>query len=216
MLLTDSHGVVRTSQLLALALLTSALTAACSAPVLAADAPITERAQKRPMEKVLIDFAAREDIARWSASSDAVMGGISTTRVSAGVSNTLVFSGVVKLENNGGFSTIGAPSRTRGGDDLRDYESVALRVKGDGKTYQLWLFNGARRPVWVGRFETTADQWQTVVLPFDKFVAENGFGQRVRLAGRFSPNQINSYRLLISDKQSGSFALELEWIKAIR
>lgn len=168
------------------------------------------------MEKILIDFAARDDVARWAASSDAVMGGISTARISTGLTNTLVFSGVVRLENNGGFSTIGASSRTRGGDDLRDYESVALRVKGDGKTYQLWLFNGARRPVWVGRFETTADTWQTIALPFDAFVAENGFGQRVRLAGRFSPSQINGYRLLISDKQSGPFALEIEWIKAIR
>jgi NADH dehydrogenase [ubiquinone] 1 alpha subcomplex assembly factor 1 len=194
------------------------LASACSAPAQAAikrTATPTTRL-RGAMEKTVAAFHTPEARARWSPSSDAVMGGISDTRIGAGVSNTLVFSGVVRLENNGGFSTISSTAGTRDGDDLSGFESLALRVKGDGKTYQLWLYTGSRRLVRVARFETKAGAWQTTTLPFAAFEAENGFGQRVSGAGAFVPGKISGYRLLISDKQAGPFAFEIEWIKAIQ
>jgi monofunctional biosynthetic peptidoglycan transglycosylase len=192
------------------------VTSACSVPARAAGRPTPGGPKKNRMEKTLVAFTTRDDVARWSASSDTVMGGISSTRISAGMSNTLVFSGVVRLENNGGFSTISSAARTRGGDDLSGFESVALHVKGDGKTYQLWLYSGSRRQVRVARFETKAGEWQDVILPFDTFEAENGFGERIRGTDTYTPGNVTGYRLLISDKQSGPFALEVAWIKALR
>jgi hypothetical protein len=189
---------------------------ACGGPALAATSATATRGAKTRMEKTLISFAGSRDIERWSPNSDRVMGGVSTTRVTAGVSNTLVFSGRVSLENNGGFSNMTARARPTNGDDLSGYESLALRVKGDGQTYQLWLYAATRRPVWVARFETKSDEWQTIVVPFDAFIAENGFGQRVRGAGSYAPGVVRGYGFLISDKQTGPFMLELESIKAIR
>ena len=71
------------------------------------------------------------------------MGGISSSKAAVEVSGTLVFSGVVRLENNGGFATITGPAANRSGDDLSDFDSIALRVKGDGNIYQFWLYTRA-------------------------------------------------------------------------
>lgn len=186
----------------------------CGAPAFAA-AKATAKPAQRPMEKTLASFNSTDEARRWSTSSDAVMGGISSSDAAVEVSGTLVFSGVVRLENNGGFATISGPAASRSGDDLSGYDSIALRVKGDGKTYQLWLYTSRnRRLVHVARFETTAGTWQEIVLPFNAFTPENGFGQAARAAPLNAP-VVLGYRLLISDKQKGPFRLDVDWIKAL-
>jgi NADH dehydrogenase [ubiquinone] 1 alpha subcomplex assembly factor 1 len=193
------------------------VSSACAGPAYAAAKPTAAPAPAitRPMEKTLVSFNTAAEVRRWSTSSDAVMGGISTSAAEAAISGTLVFSGVVRLENNGGFATITGPAASSGGDDLSGYDSIALRVKGDGKTYQLWLYTSSnRRLVHVARFETTPDTWEEIVLPFDAFKPENGFGQAVRAAPLNAP-VVLGYRLLISDKQKGPFRLDVDWIKAV-
>lgn len=190
---------------------------ACASLVHAATKPPPTPANTitRPMEKTLATFNTATEVRRWSTSSDVVMGGISTSEAGADVTGTLVFSGVVRLENNGGFATISGPAASRGGDDLNGYDSIGLRIKGDGKTYQLWLYTSSnRRSVHVARFETTAGEWEEIVLPLDAFTPENGFGQAVRAAPLSAP-VVLGYRLLISDKQKGPFRLDVDWIKAV-
>lgn len=185
----------------------------CGAPAFAA-AKATATPATRTMEKTLATFNTAAEVRRWSTSSDAVMGGISSSKAAVEVSGTLVFSGVVRLENNGGFATITGPAASRGGDDLSDFDSIALRVKGDGNIYQFWLYTGSRRLVHVARFTTTAGVWEEIVLPFDSFVTENGFGLPVE-APKLRAPQVLGYRLLISDKQKGPFRLDVDWIKAV-
>jgi hypothetical protein len=168
-----------------------------------------------PMEKILATFNTAAETRRWSTNSDAVMGGISTSEAGAGVTGTLTFSGVVRLENNGGFATVSGPSADRAGDGLAGYGNIALRVKGDGKIYQLWLNIGGRRLVYVARFTAKAGAWEEVVLPIQSFEPENGFGQPVT-AARLDAPVVVGYRLLIADKQKGPFRLEIDWIKAVR
>lgn len=167
-----------------------------------------------PMEKSLASFDDAASARRWSTSSDAVMGGVSTSRARIDDDGHLVFSGVVRLENNGGFATVSGAAATRGGDDLKGYTRIAMRLKGDGKIYQLWLYTGERRRVHVARFTTTADSWETIVIPFGAFRAENGFGQPVISPALADPTVLG-YRLLISDKQKGPFELQVDWIRAV-
>lgn len=193
------------------------MSSACAGPAYAAAKPTATPtpAITRPMEKTLASFNSSAELRRWSTSSDAVMGGISTSEAAVEVTGTLVFSGVVRLENNGGFATISGPAASRAGDDLNGYDSIGLRVKGDGKTYQLWLYTSSnRRLVHVARFETTPDSWEEIVLPFSAFKPENGFGQAARAAPLNAP-VVLGYRLLISDKQKGPFRLDVDWIKAL-
>ena len=52
-------------------------------------------------------------------------------------------------------------------------------------------------------------------MPLDKFVATS-FGRPVRDAGPVDPKEINGLGFLLSDKKTGPFKLEIEWIKVVR
>jgi hypothetical protein len=168
-----------------------------------------------PMTKTLVDFSDRSAAGRWFTSSDAVMGGVSTSRATIAADGWLVFSGTVRLENNGGFATVSGSSADPNGDDLRGADAVRLTVRGDGRTYQLWLYTGSRRLVHVARFPTRAGARETITLPFAAFRAENGFGRPVTAPPLRDP-VVTGYRLLISDKQKGDFSLAVSSIVALR
>ena len=55
---------------------------------------------------MLIDFTDTEEIPRWIAINDNVMGGISQSRIELSPTATAIFSGQLSLENNGGFTSI--------------------------------------------------------------------------------------------------------------
>jgi len=165
--------------------------------------------------RTVFDFAQPKDAQNWFAVDDVVMGGVSSSRVEVLTSHPggmLVFSGTVSLENNGGFASIRTrPERV----DLSDYTGLALRVRGDGKTYQFRLrdnanFDGA---AYQARFETTSGEWQEIHLPFRSFVPVFR-GLRMFLAPALNPAKIFTFGFLIAGKQSGPFRLEVDWIGA--
>jgi len=193
-------------------LLFSIAPAAARAPQQAAQPTPTART---PMSKTLVDFADRSAAGRWFTSSDAVMGGISTSKAAITADGWLVFSGTVRLENNGGFATVSGAPVAPNGDDLRGVSAVRLDVRGDGRTYQLWLYTGSRRLVHVARFTTRAGTREKITLPFTAFRAENGFGRPLSAPPLRDP-VITGYRLLISDKQQGDFSLAVSSIAAVQ
>ena len=70
---------------------------------------------------------------RWLVVNDGVMGGRSRSRISFEESGA-VFEGNVSLENDGGFASV----RTSLPDsDLSDWDGIAVRVEGGGRTFQL-------------------------------------------------------------------------------
>jgi uncharacterized surface protein with fasciclin (FAS1) repeats len=148
----------------------------------------------------------------WQTVLDGVMGGRSTGRIAAGEGGTLRFSGDLSLANNGGFSQIrtAVPEGTFAGTP-----GLVLRVKGDGRSYQcdirssrLRMMAGAYQSV----FQTKADEWIEVEIPFDQCVA-NSFGQPLRNAPALDPASIESVGITLADKQEGPFAIEVDWIR---
>lgn len=154
---------------------------------------------------VLFDFSQPAALADWQPINDSVMGGVSTSRfqVEHGVA---VFAGVVSLANNGGFASVRS---ALGRYDLAASHGVALRVRGDGKTYKLNLRTAASLDgvSYQTVFTPPAGEWQTVHLPFAKF-APTFRGRRVT-APPLDPGRIATVGLLISDKQAGPFRLEI-------
>ena len=61
-------------------------------------------------------------------------------------------------------------------------------------------------------FKTTKDQWVDVEIPVENFKPYY-FGRSIR-APKLKVQKVNSMGILISDKQEGNFALEIEHIKA--
>ena len=150
-----------------------------------------------------------DDIADWRPSNDTVMGGRSSSRILLSDDGTTLIKGRVSLENNGGFASV---RLNRLEDGLQGAQEVTLKVKGDGKTYQLRFsmptdgYSG--RISYTAPFETQAGTWTEHTFTSEDF-APVWRGQDVPSAEPFDLQQATGLRILISDKQVGPFALEL-------
>lgn len=145
---------------------------------------------------------------RWYAVDDGVMGGKSHSgfRVEA---DTGCFYGEVSLENGGGFASVRRepdhiePSLTQG-------KGISLRVRGDGRTYQLRLKSTALEDASAYRvtFTPTKDQWETWEFPWHSFEAVRR-GTLLTSAPPLDPHTIHQLGFLIADRTAGSFALNV-------
>jgi uncharacterized surface protein with fasciclin (FAS1) repeats len=148
---------------------------------------------------------------RWQTVNDGVMGGLSQGGYEVTSAGTLLFSGETSLENNGGFSSI----RTRPQAlNLADHDGLALRVRGDGRSYKVSLrTEGTGR--WIAywaELPTVAGQWTEVRIPFSEWVPTS-FGRRLP-GPRLRVKAINSVGFMLYDKQAGPFSLEVASISA--
>lgn len=184
----------------------STLALLCSLALPAAAAP-TE-----PDVRTLATFDGSADEPRWVAVNDGVMGGESSggPTVADGV---LEFSGTLSLANNGGFSSVRSVGREY---DLGKASHVLLRVRGDGRRYQLRLATDARyrgMPVSYGAsFDTTAGEWTRVRLPLAS-LSPTVRGQDLQ-GPPLDASRVREIGLLIADKREGPFRLLVDWIVA--
>jgi uncharacterized surface protein with fasciclin (FAS1) repeats len=165
-----------------------------------------------PISKPLTDFSDASVAKQWISVNDNVMGGISEGAFRISEDNTLVFSGNLSLENRGGFTSI----RTRPADlDLDGYERIALRLKGDGRSYYFNLMNSSRRTASSYRapIKTKKGSWQEVRINLKDFVYTS-FGRIVAGAGPIKADDIQSMGITLADKKAGPFSLEVSWIRA--
>ena len=168
-------------------------------------------AQKAP-EKMLIDFLDVDESGTWWIVNDGVMGGLSRSEFKLTDEGTAVFQGNVSLENFGGFSSIRTNPRSF---KLENYQGLLVRVKGDGKKYQLRLhadnrFDGIAYRYY---FQTQPSTWLTIRVPFSEFVPVFR-GRIMNNISPISPEQIQVIGFMISDKQAGPFRLEIDSIRA--
>jgi len=168
--------------------------------------PVT-RLEEAPLPmQALLDPTSAAEAGQWQVVNDTVMGGRSSSGMRSG-SEGLVFAGDLSLENNGGFASVRRPMP----DGLPEgADRFVVRVRGDGNTYKLRArTNGRFDGVSYERsFETVAGEVVEVELPLAEF--------RPVFRGRTVPGQpelaaaaVRQLGLLISDKQEGSFALEV-------
>ncbi len=155
-----------------------------------------------------ISFAAAA--LQWQSIDDSVMGGVSASRVSRSAAGTLVFSGKVSLENNGGFASIRSMPAVV---DFSSHDGIVLRVRGDGKRYLLNLRagNSPEGVQYRAPFATSAGQWIETVLPFAGF-EPRWRGRLVADAPALDRGLILTFGLMVSDRQSGDFMLEIDTI----
>lgn len=161
---------------------------------------------------LLTDFSDREsESIQWYAVNDGVMGGLSEGQPNINESGYLIFAGKTFLENNGGFSSI----RKNVDLDLSAYQGIALRVKGDGRSYDLhlttnnlsWLMRVSYRK----KFDTNG-QWQDVFIPFEQLSAS--VRGRTLEGNVFDPAKVQSIGFMIADKQAGPFELVIDSVAA--
>jgi len=162
--------------------------------------------------RYLYRFEDAADAVDWQPVDDVVMGGVSSSELALGPQQTGIFSGVLSLAHGGGFASVRTRPRSV---DLSAYEGLEIRVRGDGKRYQLRLrthpgFDGVAYQV---AFDAEQGTWHTLRFPFDAF-SPTFRGRTVPNAPALDASQIHSFGFLIGDKQAGPFRLEIDWLRA--
>jgi monofunctional biosynthetic peptidoglycan transglycosylase len=163
-------------------------------------------------ERVLFDFSDPAVAKQWKTVNDNVMGGVSKGEFKIEDSK-LIFYGDLSLKNRGGFTSVQARKTKLG---LADATGVQIRFKGDGRSYYLTLYAPTLMMAhsYRAEFQTKADEWMEVTVPFDQFES-TAFGQRLPLARAINPKRLDSVGFMLFDKKAGPFRLEIDWIKAV-
>ena len=158
----------------------------------------------------LFDFNATEN-ATWQIVNDGVMGGRSKGYFEI-EANTLVFTGTL-VTRGGGFTSV----RTNGAFDLQGYDGVELRVRGNGRRFDLAVNDTAR---WRGRVVSrratfpTTDTWTWVRVPF-RALGTTIFGRTVN-APAINLTQVNRIGFFIADGIDGDFRLEVDEVRVYK
>lgn len=149
----------------------------------------------------------------WMAVNDSVMGGVSVSRPEATDRGSLRFMGTLSLDNNGGFASIRNAAEYF---DINEGDGIMLRIRGDGRTYQLRLrtsgrFDGMAYKV---DFETVKDEWQEHSFPWSVFTATFR-GRLISDAPQLNAADVKQVGVMIADKQPGPFELEIKTLEAL-
>lgn len=161
--------------------------------------------------RTLIKFDGNRSEPLWVAVNDGVMGGRSSGAplIKDGL---LQFSGALSLENNGGFSSVRTVDYNI---DLSGFDSLVLRVRGDGRRYQLRLSTNAHHrgiPVSYSADFMPNAEWMIVRLSLDTFKPSV---RGTLLDGpSFDRSLVGQIGLLIGDKREGPFSMAIDWIGA--
>ena len=152
-------------------------------------------------------------VSEWQVINDGVMGGLSRSTITKTEDGTGLFSGTVSLENNGGFASIRTAVAQK---SLAGYQGLEIRVRGDGRSYDLRLrlndrFDGI---AYRASFETRAGEWTTTRILFQEF--EPSFrGRFVPDAPPLLPENIQQIGFLLADKKPGEFSLEIDFVRGL-
>lgn len=155
----------------------------------------------------LYDFQTDSPPDDWQVEDDTVMGGVSQGHFRITREGHGLFTGTVSLENNGGFSSVQHNMPIR---EVSRFSKVVLRVKGDGKTYQVRVKSDRReRPSYVAEFATTGE-WQLIEVPFDQ-LRPTFRGRRLNIPN-YPGQTMEQVRILIGNKKPQDFRLLIDWI----
>lgn len=184
--------------------LPAAILLLCSFPLSGASAP-PDNAMR-----TLMQFDNGPQEARWIAVNDGVMGGRSSGGPTV-ADGRMEFTGDLSLANNGGFASVRSAGQTF---DLSDASTVVLRVRGDGRRYQLRLATDASyrgmQVSYGAEFNTRAGVWTEVRVPLAS-LEPTVRGLRLR-GSPLDASQVREIGLLIGDKREGPFTLSVDWI----
>jgi len=156
---------------------------------------------------VMFDFTTEASLRYWQVVDDGVMGGRSDGRFGLTEDGYGIFFGEVSLANNGGFSSVRYAPGTL---DVRGRQALVIRLKGDGKKYQLRLKR--RRDDYHSYITTvtTSGEWQEITVPL-KEMYPSFRGYRVDLPN-FKAEQIEEFAILIGNKKAEAFELLIDSI----
>ncbi len=158
------------------------------------------------MQQTIFNFNKEAAIEKWYTIDDGVMGGKSNGNIFLTEEGYGCFTGKISKENNGGFSSVHYQERFT----FTENSKIILKVKGDGKTYQLRVKNKADdRHGYIFNFETTAD-WQLVTVA--AFVMQPYYRGKQLPLPNFNANEIEEFAFFILSDTAEPFQLLIDSI----
>lgn len=156
----------------------------------------------------LFDFNKNADISSWTIVNDGVMGGLSKSTISINENGHGFFKGKISLENNGGFASVRFDC---GKVKVNNHKFIALRIKGDGKKYQMRIKDDKNAPEsYISFVETTGD-WETVKIKLSDFYPS--FRGRTLDKPNFQATSFEEFGILFGNKKEESFELLIDRIE---
>tara|TARA_Y100001934_G_C11951249_1_gene585015 strand:- start:42 stop:599 length:558 start_codon:yes stop_codon:yes gene_type:complete len=153
----------------------------------------------------LSEFSGADNMG-WAVINDDVMGGRSSSTIRF-VDGNIVFRGELNT-NGGGFVSFRTAQQTW---DLSDRVLVKVRVRGDGRRYQLRLHTKTTGIAYKSQFQTHANRWQVVAAQISTFKATRRGREQAMPPPR--PEDIVGFGLLLADAKDGPFQVELDWVE---
>ena len=156
---------------------------------------------------VIYNFEKLSDATDWRIIDDGVMGGLSKGTISINDDGHGLFEGKVRLENNGGFSSV----RFEPNDlQITNESMVRIRLKGDGKKYQFRIRANYRDyHSYIHNFKTSGE-WETIEISLSDMYA-SWRGRRLNM-DNFSSGPITEIGFLIGNKKAEEFELVIDEI----
>ena len=157
---------------------------------------------------IIFDFKTSTDIGSWKIVNDGVMGGSSNSTFSQNKEGHGVFKGNVSIENNGGFASVRLQLSSF---IVNDSKQLKIKLKGDGKNYQLRVkANASDYYSYITEFSTSGS-WETIVINLNNLYPS--FRGRKMDQENFNAPSFEEISFLIANKKSEPFILELEKIE---
>ncbi|WP_297795209.1 CIA30 family protein [uncultured Eudoraea sp.] len=156
---------------------------------------------------VLFDFSKESNIQNWIVVNDGVMGGLSKGYFSINDNGDGLFRGNVSLENNGGFSSVRYNFESK---SVTDFKKITLRLKGDGKRYQIRVKTMVSDYYSYIAYVETNGEWQTVEIPFTEMIPSFR-GYKLDLPN-YPGEYMEQFAILIGNKKREDFELYLDKI----
>ena len=155
----------------------------------------------------IFNFNKNSNTYSWRVVDDNVMGGKSSSNITLSDNGYGVFSGTVSLENNGGFSSV---RHIFNALEVTNQNKIYLKIKGDGKDYQLRIKDNSRNYYSYIKTFSTSGVWQEIEIPLKEMYPS--FRGRKLNSPNFSHDSIEEIVFLIGNKKNESFELIIDKI----
>lgn len=197
-----------------------------------------------PPEKCIFSFGSKEELKKWHLYSDSEYGGLSSASLEIkdavnGQTSTGVFSGNLSLDlsegskwniSRSGFCGMRS-KKFDGFIDLDSYDSVAMKLRGDGRCYisTIYTENWVNSPgqqednSWQAFIFVPKDDWYVAKIPLARYLP-TWRGNIIDAQMEMNPSRVLGMSLSVNAEGGlpggksgpGDFKVEIDWIKAIR
>lgn len=158
-------------------------------------------------QNMIYNFHKNSDLKKWVVVDDDVMGGMSSSNLSINKEGNGVFEGTISTANNGGFSSVRLDLKKT---FIKDGVNLKIKIKGDGKEYQLRIKANKRDyHSYILPFKTSGE-WEVITIPLTEMYSS--FRGRKLNMKNFNSDSFEQIQFLVGSKKNEKFKFFIDHI----